>query len=57
MDKEQELLGVFAGLPILCFTTSVLLLTSWEVKAEPYITQYCKAIIHVCSVAQSCPTL
>ena len=57
MDKEQELLGVFAGLPILCFTTSVSLLTSREVKAEPYITQYCKAIIHVCSVAQSCPTL
>lgn len=57
MDKEQELLGVFAGLPILCFTTSVLLLTSREVKAETYITQYCKAIIHVCSVAQLCPTL
>jgi len=57
MDKEQELLGIFAGVPSLCFRTSVLLLTSRDVKAETYITQYCKAIMHVCSVAQSCLTL
>ena len=57
MDKEQELLGVFAGVPILCFRTSVLLLTCRDVKAETYITHYCKAIMRVCSVAQSCPSL